>query len=419
MAPSPDVAIAARGIGKEFRIGQMQAGYRLLSETITARLRGARPVESRGHFWALRDIDLDVRQGESIGLIGRNGAGKSTLLKVLARITPPTAGEIRLRGRVGALLEVGAGFHPELTGRENVYLNGIILGMNRAEIDRKFDEIVEFAGVEQFIDTPVKRYSSGMYLRLAFSVAAHLETEILVVDEVLAVGDAAFQRKCLGQMDDVAKEGRTIVFVSHNTAAVEKLCDTALVLENGRAVYRGPVHEAVETYMRDIVGQVATTSLAERTDRTGTGALRITSFRIEAPDGRPQLTARSGEDCVLVMGYESADGGDVRQVVASFAITDHAGTSLILHRTDFMHQDFDVVPGRGEIRCRVPQLPLAPASYSVGIHVEAGPHVADAIAHAAHIDVESGDFYGTGHPGMGNHSPFMVRGEWSVRRSDA
>jgi lipopolysaccharide transport system ATP-binding protein len=179
------------------------------------------------------------------------------------------------------------------------------------------------------------------------------------------------------------------------------------------------VHEAVETYMRDIVGQIATTTLADRTDRQGTGALRVTSFRLETPDGRPQLTARSGEDCVLVMGYESADGADVRQVVASFAVTDHAGTSLILHRTDFMHQDFDVVPGRGEIRCLLPHLPLAPSSYSVGIHVEAGPHVADAIAHAARMDVEPGDFYGTGHPGMGNHSPMMVRGEWSVRRSEA
>ena len=418
MPSSSDVAISARGVGKEYRIGQMQAGYRLLSEAIVARLRGQGPSVGRDRFWALRDIDLDVRRGESMGLIGRNGAGKSTFLKVLARITPPTAGEIRLRGRVGALLEVGAGFHPELTGRENVFLNGIILGMRRPEIARKFDEIVEFAGVEQFIDTPVKRYSSGMYLRLAFSVAAHLETEILVVDEVLAVGDAAFQRKCLGKMDDVSREGRTVVFVSHNTAAIERLCDTALVLEGGQAVFRGPVNEAVDIYMRDIVGQVATTDLASRTDRQGDGTLRVTSFHLEDGSGQPILAARSGEDCVFVMRYESP-GQDLRRVVASFAITDVTGTSLVLHRTDFMDESFELAPGRGEIRCRIPNLALAPGGYYVGIHIEVGPHVADAIANAARFEVEPGDFYGTGHPGMGNHSPLMVRGAWSISRTEA
>ncbi len=200
-------------------------------------------------IWALKDISFDVQQGQVLGVIGRNGAGKSTLLKIFSRVTEPSAGEVKIRGRVGSLLEVGTGFHPELTGRENTLLNGAILGMHRSEIERKFDEIVDFSGVEKFIDTPVKRYSSGMYLRLAFAVAAHLEPEILVVDEVLAVGDAEFQRKCLGKMSDVAQEGRTVLFVSHNMSAILRLTEEAIVLDRGQLVMRAPTVEAVDHYM--------------------------------------------------------------------------------------------------------------------------------------------------------------------------
>lgn len=201
-------------------------------------------------IWALRDIDLTIEQGEAVGIIGRNGAGKSTLLKILSRVTAPTCGEIRVRGRIASLLEVGTGFHPELTGRENVFLNGAIMGMSRSEVQRKFDEIVDFSGVEKFIDTPVKRYSSGMYVRLAFAVAAHLEPEILIIDEVLAVGDAEFQKKCLGKMRDVGRQGRTVLFVSHNMQAVRQLCTRGLVLAGGRAVFGGSASEAVENYLQ-------------------------------------------------------------------------------------------------------------------------------------------------------------------------
>jgi lipopolysaccharide transport system ATP-binding protein len=245
-------------VSKRFRIGLVHQGYQTLSEKIgdalSAPLRTFRRIQTpktdaEDTIWALRDISFDVPEGQVLGIIGRNGAGKSTLLKILARITEPTEGSITIRGRVGALLEVGTGFHPELTGRENIYLNGAILGMKRTEIERKFDEIIAFSEIEKFIDTPVKRYSSGMYLRLAFAVAAHLEPEILVVDEVLAVGDAEFQKKCLGKMGDVAEQGRTVLFVSHNMSAVLRLTQQSIVLERGRMVMRAPSAEAVDYYL--------------------------------------------------------------------------------------------------------------------------------------------------------------------------
>jgi lipopolysaccharide transport system ATP-binding protein len=247
-------AISVHNLSKQYRIGGARAPYGTLRDTLAAAvraparwLRGGRAAEQS--FWALRDVSFDVRPGEAVGIVGRNGAGKSTLLKILSRITPPTAGHADLRGRVGTLLEVGTGFHPELTGRENVFLNGAILGMGRAEIARRFDAIVAFAEVERFIDTPVKHYSSGMYLRLAFAVAAHLEPEILIVDEVLAVGDAAFQRKCLGKMGDVAGEGRTVLFVSHDVAAVGALCQRTLLIDGGRLLRSGPTSEVLSYYL--------------------------------------------------------------------------------------------------------------------------------------------------------------------------
>src|SRR3989454_6303059 len=249
-----DVVIKAEGLGKKYVIGhQAENGrYVALRDVLTHNVRsmwhktkdlfrGDVQVQgdSREDFWALRDVSFEIRQAEVVGVIGRNGAGKSTLLKILSRITEPTTGAVKIKGRVASLLEVGTGFHPELTGRENILLNGAILGMSRAEVKKKFDEIVSFADVEKFLDTPVKRYSSGMYVRLAFAIAAHLEPDILVVDEVLAVGDADFQRKCLGKMEGVAREGRTVLFVSHNTVAIERLCSSALLLRDGRIAMSG------------------------------------------------------------------------------------------------------------------------------------------------------------------------------------
>ena len=249
--PAPIIEI--RGLGKLYQINATRESYLSLREEAMKWLTpsGRKKQAAREEFWALKDVDLDVQEGEAVGIIGRNGAGKSTLLKILSRITPPTEGEVAMRGRVASLIEVGTGFHPELTGRENVYLNGAILGMSRAEIKRKFDEIVSFADVEKFLETPVKRYSSGMYVRLAFAVAAHLEPEILVIDEVLAVGDAQFQKKCLGRMREVARGGRTVLFVSHNMGAISQLCPTCVWLDQGRIKSMGATEGVVTAYLKD------------------------------------------------------------------------------------------------------------------------------------------------------------------------
>jgi len=252
-----DVVIRAEGLSKCYTInhaakpGTIREAVGHNARSLWSRFRRRGGAASNEEFWALREIDFEIKQGEVVGIIGRNGAGKSTLLKILSRITEPTKGRIRLRGRLASLLEVGTGFHPELTGRDNIYLNGAILGMTRVEIARKFDEIVAFAEVDRFLDTPVKRYSSGMYVRLAFAVAAHLEPEILIVDEVLAVGDAEFQRKCLGKMEQVAGHGRTVLFVSHNIAAVQRLCSRGIYLQQGRIVAQGASHEVIDRYLRD------------------------------------------------------------------------------------------------------------------------------------------------------------------------
>ncbi len=250
------IAVSAQGLCKRYRIGELPAAYGTLRDALAGAVRrlGNPGGDGRREIWALRDVSFQVPEGEVLGIIGRNGAGKSTLLKILTRITTPTAGRAEIRGRVGSLLEVGTGFHPELTGRENVFLNGAVLGMRRREIARKLADIVEFAGLEQFIDTPVKRYSSGMYVRLAFAVAAHLEPEILLVDEVLAVGDAEFQRRCLGRMQEIGRSGRTVLFVSHQMGAVTRLCERAILLEEGRIVLDGPSHEVVSHYLQSGAG---------------------------------------------------------------------------------------------------------------------------------------------------------------------
>ncbi|HWZ84719.1 MAG TPA: ABC transporter ATP-binding protein, partial [Thermoanaerobaculia bacterium] len=287
------VAIRVTDLGKEYRIGAKAEKYKTLRESLAAlasaparlfaRSSGRRSPEA---IWALRNVTFEVSPGEVVGLIGRNGAGKSTLLKVLARITEPTVGLAEIHGRVGSLLEVGTGFHPELTGRENIYLNGAILGMRRAEIARKFDEIVAFSEIEQFIDTPVKKYSSGMYLRLAFAVAAHLEPEILLVDEVLAVGDAEFQKKCLGKMGDVAREGRTVLFVSHNMPAVQALCSRAILLRQGTVAIDGSTGDVLREYL-GYLRSSASSAFENNPERRGEGAVRLTAARILDDLGNP------------------------------------------------------------------------------------------------------------------------------------
>ena len=277
-------AVVAHALSKRYRIGELQASYGTLRDSLAAAFRreSRRPREE---IWALRDVSFEVQEGEVLGLIGHNGAGKSTVLKLLTRITSPTTGRAEIRGRVGSLLEVGTGFHPELTGRENVFLNGAVLGMRRREVQRKFDDIVEFSGIGRFLDTPVKRYSSGMYVRLAFSVAAHLEPEVLLVDEVLAVGDAEFQRRCLGRMEDIGESGRTVLFVSHNMQAMTQLCDRAILLDRGSIVADGPSSEVVAGYLQSVFGGGASAAWPDLATAPGDDLVRLRSVRVVDEDG--------------------------------------------------------------------------------------------------------------------------------------
>jgi lipopolysaccharide transport system ATP-binding protein len=288
------IAIEAQALSKRYRIGKLEAAYGTLRESLAHAAKRVAGLEHRPHreeIWALRDVSFHVDEGQVLGLVGRNGAGKSTLLKILTRITSPTSGRATIRGRVGSLLEVGTGFHPELTGRENVFLNGSILGMKRREIQSKLGEIIEFSGIEKFIDTPVKRYSSGMYVRLAFSVAAHLEPEILLVDEVLAVGDAEFQRRCLGRMEDMSGTGRTILFVSHNMQAINQLCDRAILLEGGGIAADGQTAEVVTRYLQSTHGTGSRRAWPDIESAPGDDLAKLLSVRVVDEDGETVETA--------------------------------------------------------------------------------------------------------------------------------
>jgi lipopolysaccharide transport system ATP-binding protein len=310
-----DVAVRVQSLGKQFRIGAGAESYKTLRESLIgaagAPFRFARRLADRSsarrakYFWALKDVSFEVRAGEVVGLIGRNGAGKSTLLKILSRITEPTEGYGEIHGRVGSLLEVGTGFHGELTGRENVYLNGAILGMKRTEITRKFDDIVAFSEVEKFIDTPVKHYSSGMYLRLAFAVAAHLDPEILIVDEVLAVGDASFQKKCLNKMQDVGREGRTVLFVSHNMAAITRLCERAILLDDGRVVRDGPATDVVSAYLKAGFGTTAVREWSDGEELPGRDIAGLRAVRVRNEEGAIAETIDIRRPLLLEMEYET------------------------------------------------------------------------------------------------------------------
>ena len=343
-------------------------------------------VGKDGYIWALRDVSLEVAEGEVVGIIGRNGAGKSTLLKILSRVTAPTAGCVNLRGRIASLLEVGTGFHPELTGRENIFLNGAILGMRKSEIRSKLDEIVAFAEVERFIDTPVKRYSSGMYVRLAFAVAAHLDPEILVVDEVLAVGDVAFQKKCLGKMSSVASEGRTVLFVSHNMGAIQSLCGMGVMLKDGRVACQGRAGEAVAAYLNDLEA-MTTLDLSDRQDRSGRGNARLCSARVV--QGNADVSAQALlPGCRVRFEFEvdrSLPGLD-----CTFTIYDVLGVPLA---------NFNSRPGgKHDLRqagsrtfiCEIENLFLRPGRYRVNAQLRSGHQNEDTVAGVLSFDVEEG-----------------------------
>lgn len=414
-----NIAITVESLGKSYRIGVKEKAPTTLREKATKfigapfkhlKTMRAEPTPEEV-IWALRDISFDVRDGEVIGIIGLNGAGKSTLLKILTRITEPTVGQARLRGRVGALLEIGTGFHPELTGRENVYLNGAVLGMKRVEIKRKFDEIVDFSGVEHFIDTPVKRYSSGMRVRLGFSVAAHLEPEILLVDEVLAVGDAAFQKKCLGKMDDVASQGRTILFVSHNMESIINLCSRTIWLESGKIKDEGPSGKIVREYLAATREHTKSTSLAERTDRRGNGNIRFTKFELRNEKGAPIKVAHPGDTVDFALHYV-ANPDTARHVRVSIDLIDNVSRKLTCFSTNLTGENFESLPSKGEIICRVPRFPLVPGIYTIDLSVKDINRLADRIHNAAVVEIAPGDFFGTGKTIGEGKSVFMCENSW-------
>jgi lipopolysaccharide transport system ATP-binding protein len=408
--------IRVENLGKQYRIGRREAAYATLRESLVGaarapfdRLRRGFRREVNGdaasdRFWALRDVSFEVTPGQVVGIIGRNGAGKTTLLKILSRVTEPTEGRADLYGRVGSLLEVGTGFHPELTGRENVYLNGAILGMKRSDIARKFDEIVAFAEVEKFIDTPVKRYSSGMYVRLAFAVAAHLEPEILIIDEVLAVGDAVFQKKCLGKIGDVAHGGRTVLFVSHNMAAVSALCERVLLMRQGRLTFDGPSSAAIARYLQ---AGAATPSvdLSSATNRQGAHEYgRLSSLSLFDAAGSPCDSFAMGEAMIVELQVECSRRLYPAEV--GFGLASSLGATIHLFVSAWEGLELDLEPGRHRFRVTVPQVLVFPGTYILTPYFNRqGRPIDDQVDAAMQITVVGADVTG--------HNPYFERHSFS------
>lgn len=416
-----DICVNVDRVSKRYRIGSNSQRYGRLSDSLSRTIRSPiaavrKGLASKTYFWALREVSLEIREGEVLGIIGRNGAGKTTLLKILSRITEPTEGTAELKGRVGSLLEVGTGFHPELTGRENIFLNGAILGMRKAEIRRKFDEIVAFAEVEKFLDTPVKRYSSGMYVRLAFSVAAHLEPEILLVDEVLAVGDAAFQRKCLGLMSQVGRSGRTVVFVSHNMAAVARLCERGILIDNGEIIEDGPIETTLQKYQAS--GQKGEFQQTDAfNNRTGTGLVRFRSVR--ALNDADSSVVSSGESLLVRMEMDFASPIRASAVTIGIGINGHFGERLctLLNRFDKDSNWDETLADLTTVTCRVARLLLSPGSYSLSFYVDIAGEVADRLVDAMRFEVEQADFFGTGTMPSSTQGALLMDQKWEYERN--
>lgn len=416
-----NIAIEINKLSKVYRIDTAsgKSGSRTLQDDfkklLNLALRRQEKKPKKEEVWALKDVSFQVREGEVIGVIGRNGAGKSTLLKVLSKITEPSEGHADIYGRVGSLLEVGTGFHTELTGRENIYLSGAILGMRRAEIDRKFDEIVDFSGIEQYIDTPVKRYSSGMAVRLGFAVAAHLDPEILLIDEVLAVGDVSFQQKCLGKMSEVADGGRTILFVSHNMGAVKGLCSRAVLIDKGVLKADGEVDAVVQQYLvaSSQKGEWQTT-IADRVDRGGNGSLRFTGFYLRDANHDPIPAAISGEPVELVLSYEMT-ASDARDVSFFVWFRDAFTKGLLSLSNLWTGDDLTNLPAKGEVVCKVPAFPLREGQYYLDLGANINGVKADRVLRAVSMHVIAGNFYPSGkNPRHPNDGDFLVDHGWRV-----
>jgi lipopolysaccharide transport system ATP-binding protein len=417
-----DSVIRVDSLSKQYRVGVVKQRYGTLRDEIASAFRSlvrrngneGGVKRDNGMFWALKEASFEVREGDVVGVIGRNGAGKSTLLKILSRITRPTAGFAEVQGRVGSLLEVGTGFHPELTGRENIFLNGAILGMKKSEIERKFDDIVAFADIPSFIDTPVKRYSSGMHVRLAFAVAAHLEPDVLIVDEVLAVGDVAFQKRCLGKMSQVAGNGRTVLFVSHNMGAVQHLCNRAILLESGKVIFSGTPNEAIACYL---------SSLKDNSSEAQSHAVDLRNSAGRPPRFRPMLTRLElyTDGDLPVVG--SLQVGAPLKIHVSFRLEKPAPNLAvtlmflnsfgqpILDLSSAYHADPPRGDGPGDhtVVCDIPSLPFLQGDYSVSVYLDLERNV-DRVENAAHINLVGADYYGGGR--LPRHGLMLLRHRW-------
>jgi lipopolysaccharide transport system ATP-binding protein len=413
--------IIVEDLGKEYVLGareQANQTFReMLATAVTAPIRRLRgEIRSEERIWALKNVSFEVKQGEIVGIIGRNGAGKSTLLKILSRITEPTEGRVVLRGRVASLLEVGTGFHQELTGRENIFLNGAILGMTQREIRKKFDDIVAFAEVEKFLDTPVKHYSSGMYVRLAFAVAAHLEPEILIVDEVLAVGDAAFQQKCLAKMEDVTGLGRTVLFVSHQLPAVSSLCSRTIVLEKGQISFVGDTADAISHYLVPGLERTAQGNLPAHIPRSGNGKIVLEKVWISSEDGREQETIVTGQSVVFNFKLLNMTKSDLPNVSVGVGIHDHFGSNISILYSDYCGRFFRLGTGETIVTCTIQKFPLSEGRYFIHARVLSNGEEADfPLDHVTKLSVENGRFYDSAVPFHSGIGIVLLSGQWSAK----
>ena len=415
-----DIILKAENISKQYRLGQVGTGtlshdlnrwwhqirgkedpYLKIGDTNDRSTKG-----TSDYVWALQDINFEVERGEVLGIIGKNGAGKSTLLKILSKVTAPTTGSIKSRGRIASLLEVGTGFNGEMTGRENIFLNGAILGMTKKEIISKLDEIIEFSGCERYIDTPVKRYSSGMTVRLAFAVAAFLEPEILVVDEVLAVGDAEFQKKAIGKMQDISRgEGRTVLFVSHNMAAVKSLCTRGILLEHGKVVFEGAIDDVIKNYL-DYKKNINQNDLIERRDRVGSGNVKLRDVKIIDLE-----KVKTGAGFCVELFY-SSNNKDIVINEFGLSIWDLNENKIVSLSSEFKNQLFDI-PNEGIITCEIPNLPLVKGNYILNCFVSSIFGLEDYIENVTQFSVEENDVFGTGKTINPNWGMIVVDHNWS------
>ncbi len=412
-----DVVIRARGLSKRYEIGELVSAGRLVRAVgrSLGLVNGSEPVEGKDFIWALKDVSFEVKRGEVLGIIGRNGSGKSTLLKILSRITKPTAGTAELHGKVGSLLEVGTGFHPELTGRANIYMNGSILGMSKRQIDARMDEIVEFSGVEKFLDTPVKRYSSGMYTRLAFAVAAHLDTDILICDEVLAVGDFAFQKRCLGRMSDLAQSGRTVLFVSHNLAAVSRLCVNCIVIHGGEKVTYDLTDKAVSTYLA--LGQVdhrgATLGLYRRAD-IQTGLLDSVLVNQQPLPGEVVVECNKPLEVEL---HGQTRTGVIRDFRAGIHVETDDNYRIVSFATPWSNLGHVDVEGRFQLKMRLDRLPLVPGRYFLSVGAGSRGEVLEWLEGVGQLNVKSPAAIEMGSelmPSYRDHGYLLTDARWEI-----